>query len=71
MSWQHDINKSFYENYLKYGECTTYGRTKKQIELSVKNFPKKIIFCDNYPVRVISFLWIEAQYIYTEHMMML
>lgn len=47
-------NKSFYEDYLKYGECPGYGRTKKQMELSIENFPKKIIFSDNYPVGVIS-----------------
>ena len=25
-------NKSFYSDYIKYGECPAYGRTKKEME---------------------------------------
>jgi len=26
-------NSAFYDNYIRYGECPAYGRTKKRMEL--------------------------------------
>lgn len=30
-------NASFYEDYLHYGECPGYGKTKEEMELSIEN----------------------------------
>lgn len=48
-------NSSFYEDYIHYGECPGYGKTKEQMELSILKFPKYIIMKDGIPVGVISF----------------
>lgn len=48
-------NAAFYEDYMRYGECPAYGRTKKLMEVSVEVFPKYIIYADERPVGVISF----------------
>lgn len=32
-------NSSFYEDYIHYGECPGYGKTKEQMELSIIKFP--------------------------------
>jgi ribosomal protein S18 acetylase RimI-like enzyme len=47
-------NASFYDDYIKYGECPAYGRTKESMEASIVKFPKFIIFCDDIPVGVVS-----------------
>lgn len=47
-------NASFYSDYLKYGECPGYGKTKEMMEESIKKYPKFIIVCDNKPVGCIS-----------------
>lgn len=48
-------NFSFYEDYIHYGECPAYGKTKEQMELSILEFSKYIIIKDGVPVGVISF----------------
>lgn len=48
-------NLSFYEDYIKYGECPAYGKTTEQMELSIITFSKYIIFKDTIPVGVLSF----------------
>ncbi|WP_160691758.1 GNAT family N-acetyltransferase [Clostridium sp. C2-6-12] len=47
-------NASFYDDYIKYGECPAYGRTKENMEASIERFPKIIIYCKNTPIGVIS-----------------
>lgn len=47
-------NTSFYDDYMKYGECPAYGKTKESMEESIEKFPKLIIYCDDIPVGVIS-----------------
>lgn len=47
-------NTSFYSDYVKYGECPGYGKTKEMMEQSIMNTPKFIITCDGIPVGVIS-----------------
>lgn len=47
-------NSSFYSDYIKYGECPAYGKTKEEMEESIRNYPKFIIICDGNPVGVIS-----------------
>ena len=48
-------NSSFYDDYVRYGECPAYGRTKNQMERSILEFPKYIIIKDSIPVGVISY----------------
>ena len=47
-------NSSFYDDYVHYGECPGYGKTKGQMELSILKCPKYIIIKDSIPVGVIS-----------------
>lgn len=47
-------NSAFYRDYLKYGECPAYGKTKEMMENSIINYPKFLILCDYKPVGSIS-----------------
>ena len=47
-------NDSFYSDYLRYGECPGYGRTKEIMEASIKAVPKFVISCDDKPVGCVS-----------------
>ena len=47
-------NAAFYNDYVQFGECPGYGRTKEAMEESIMNYPKFIIFCDSRPVGCIS-----------------
>ena len=47
-------NASFYSDYLRYGECPGYGKTKEMMESSIEQYPKYIISCDNKPVGCVS-----------------
>lgn len=48
-------NASFYSDYVKYGECPAYGRTKEAMEKSIVNYPKFIIYDRENPVGVLSY----------------
>ena len=47
-------NSAFYSDYIKYGECPAYGKTKEMMEKSIINYPKFIIFCNDKSVGCIS-----------------
>ena len=47
-------NASFYSDYIKYGECPGYGKTKDVMEKSIMASEKFIIINDSIPVGVIS-----------------
>ena len=47
-------NAAFYSDYVKYGECPAYGRTKEMMEKSILDYPKFIILCNNKPVGCVS-----------------
>jgi len=47
-------DRSFYDDYIRYGECPAYGRTEEQMQQSIEKIPKEIILCDDIPVGVIS-----------------
>lgn len=38
----HIYDLSFYADYLKYGECPGYGRSKAEMEKSILRYPKHI-----------------------------
>lgn len=48
-------NASFYSDYIKYGECPAYGKTKEAMEESIVAYPKLIILYEEVPVGVISY----------------
>lgn len=35
-------NDSFYDDYIKYGECPGYGKTREQMENSIQNIPNAL-----------------------------
>lgn len=43
-------NASFYDDYIKYGECPAYGKTKEVMEKSILDYPKFLILCNERPV---------------------
>ena len=47
-------NASFYKDYVKYGECPAYGKSKQEMETSIALIPKILVLCDHTPVGVIS-----------------
>ena len=47
-------DSAFYDDFLKYGECPAYGRTKEQMEQSIIDFPKFLILNDGKAVGCIS-----------------
>ena len=53
-------NSSFYDDYLRYGSCPGYGKTKEMMEESIEEYPKYIILCDNEAVGCVSCKKLEA-----------
>ena len=53
-------NAAFYEDYVKYGECPAYGKTKEIMEKSIIDFPKFIILYNKEPVGCVSCKQVEA-----------
>ena len=53
-------NASFYSDYLRYGACPGYGKTREMMEESIRRCPKHIILCDNVPVGCVSCKKLEA-----------
>ena len=47
-------NASFYDDYVRYGECPAYGRTKEAMEQSIIDFPKFLILNNDRPIGCIS-----------------
>lgn len=47
-------NASFYEDYVRYGKCPGYGKTKEEMESSIEDSVKYIIMNNTIPVGVIS-----------------
>ena len=52
-------NASFYDDYVRYGSCPGYGKTKVMMEESISRYPKYIILCENEPVGCVSCTKIE------------
>lgn len=47
-------NASFYEDYVRYGMCPAYGKTKEEMESLIETSAKYIILNDTIPVGAIS-----------------
>ena len=48
-------NTAFYDDYVRYGECPGYGKTKESMEYSIIHFPKHMIMKDGIPIGAVSF----------------
>ena len=47
-------DSSFYSDYIRYGECPAYGRTREMMEQSIVDYPKFLIISDGRPVGCVS-----------------
>ena len=47
-------NSSFYSDFIRYGECPAYGKSKEEMEQSIIEYSKFLIICDGKPVGCIS-----------------
>lgn len=47
-------NASYFSDYLKYGECPGYGKTKEMMEESIIKYPEFVILCNGEAVGCIS-----------------
>ena len=47
-------NSAFYHDYIRYGECPAYGKTKENMIQSIMDYPKFVILCDSEPVGCVS-----------------
>ena len=47
-------NAAFYSDYLRYGQCPAYGKTKEMMERSILEYSKFLILYDSRPVGCLS-----------------
>ncbi len=47
-------NAAFYSDYIRYGTCPAYGKTKEMMEKSILDYPKFLILCDGRPAGSVS-----------------
>ena len=48
-------NAAFYDDYLRYGSCPGYGKTKEMMEEAIRRYSKYIILCDYESVGCVSY----------------
>ena len=48
-------NSAFYDDYLRYGQCQAYGRSRESMEQSLKDYPKILAFEQDKAVGLISY----------------
>lgn len=48
-------NEAFYSDYIRFGECPGYGKTKEAMEESIGIYPKQLILCEGKPVGALSY----------------
>lgn len=48
-------NSAFHDDFIRYGQCPAYGRSRENMEQSIRDFPKIIAYEDGKPVGVISY----------------
>ena len=48
-------NSAFYDDYIRYGQCQAYGRSRENMERSVQDYPKIIAYENDRAVGVISY----------------
>ena len=50
----HIYNSAFYNDYIRYGVCPAYGKTKEMMEQSIMETPKFLIMDNSRPVGCVS-----------------
>lgn len=48
-------DSAFYDDFMRYGQCQGYGRSKESMEQSIREYPKVIAYDYGKPVGVISY----------------
>lgn len=48
-------DSAFHDDFIRYGECPAYGRSREDMEQSVRDLPKVIAYDHEIPVGVISY----------------
>lgn len=48
-------NSAFYDDFIRYGHCPAYGRSRENMEQSILDYPKVIAYEHEKPVGVISY----------------
>ena len=48
-------NSAFYDDFIRYGYCPAYGRSREDMEQSVRDLPKIIAYDEGKPIGVISY----------------
>ena len=48
-------NSAFYDDFVRYGQCQAYGRSRENMEQSIQDYPKIIAYYQNKAVGVISY----------------
>ncbi len=43
-------DSAFYDDYVRFGVCPAYGKSKEEMEQSIIDFSKFVITCDGRPV---------------------
>lgn len=47
-------DSAFYGDYVRFGECPAYGKSKAAMKKSISDYPKFIILCDREPAGCVS-----------------
>ena len=47
-------NSAFFSDYIRYGACPAYGKTKEMMEQSIMDYPKFLIMYNSRPVGCVS-----------------
>lgn len=48
-------NSAFYDDFIRYGECPAFGRSREDMEQSIQDFPKIIAYEQDKAIGVISY----------------
>lgn len=48
-------NSAFHDDFIRYGECPAYGRSREDMEQSIQDFPKIIAYEQDKAIGVISY----------------
>ena len=48
-------NSAFHEDFIRYGQCQAYGRSRENMEQSIMEYPKIIAYDQEKPVGAISY----------------
>ena len=47
-------NSAFYDDFVRYGQCQAYGKSKEEMEQSIRDYPKTIAYDQDKAVGVVS-----------------